>query len=614
MIKYKKQFFQTSSKESTMKKMILCLIMLLVSCNGWAGIYYVSPSGDDSNPGTSDSPWKTPGHASKQLAAGDTLIIRAGEYTMREFDADMITLNHSGRADAWITIKGEDPSNRPVIKGSNNLLAAIDIGGKSYVRIANLEITSLTDSPYSGGLRSGIEAGGSGGGDVSHVEIKNVEIHHVEETGINVSGNADFLRFEGVHIHHTGMTCLGCPSANGGPGWQNVVIYRCIFEYAGYFYQGREQESPYDRPDGFGIEDSEGPVEIAFTTSRFNLGDGLDSKAKNTYIHHCTVANNFADGVKLWGSGSRLENTVIYGTGYPKPTVQTPWALVVIESDDSGGNFELLNNTLFDDNSRPPHYSMVIQYDNCPATAINLNMQNNIIAGLDRAYIGGCVNLSATNNLFFNRQETEAIQLQHGNTIYDDSNIGELGSGNRYDNPGFVNASWGPEGNFHLMAGSPAIDAGTGVTGTVDIDIEPRIWNNRIDIGADEYKPAGLLDTGIAVNGHQTEGVGPNDCFNITVSLDTKGNSGEGEYYLWVDVPGYGTFWYQSPVVWIESDTPVAVYKGGLVQFQNLTVLEACGGGLPEGNYTLYFSVDNTFDGKVDWTSVSIAELDIYED
>ena len=42
--------------------------------------YYVSPIGDDENPGTQDSPWKTFQKALKKAEAGDTLFVRGGEY------------------------------------------------------------------------------------------------------------------------------------------------------------------------------------------------------------------------------------------------------------------------------------------------------------------------------------------------------------------------------------------------------------------------------------------------------------------------------------------------------------------------------------------------------
>lgn len=42
--------------------------------------YYVSPTGDDSNPGTQTSPWQSIQKAVKSAAAGDTVLVREGEY------------------------------------------------------------------------------------------------------------------------------------------------------------------------------------------------------------------------------------------------------------------------------------------------------------------------------------------------------------------------------------------------------------------------------------------------------------------------------------------------------------------------------------------------------
>ena len=46
-----------------------------------ATIYYLSPNGSDSNPGTSASPWKTLTKANSTIAAGDTVILKDGVYT-----------------------------------------------------------------------------------------------------------------------------------------------------------------------------------------------------------------------------------------------------------------------------------------------------------------------------------------------------------------------------------------------------------------------------------------------------------------------------------------------------------------------------------------------------
>ncbi|MHC4632643.1 MAG: choice-of-anchor Q domain-containing protein [Planctomycetota bacterium] len=68
-------------------------------------------------------------------------------------------------------------------------------------------------------------------------------------------------------------------------------------------------------------------------------------------------------------------------------------------------------------------------------------------------------------------------------------------TGNIDDDPLFIEPGrWHGDkwvgGNYHLQAGSPCIDEGdpTGdYFGQVDIDGEPRVINNRVDIGADEF-------------------------------------------------------------------------------------------------------------------------------
>jgi len=68
--------------------------------------YYVSPSGSDSSPGTLAQPFATVQHGVNQLLAGDTLILRAGNYH------ETVTVSTSGTANAPITIQayaGECP-------------------------------------------------------------------------------------------------------------------------------------------------------------------------------------------------------------------------------------------------------------------------------------------------------------------------------------------------------------------------------------------------------------------------------------------------------------------------------------------------------------------------
>src|SRR5512140_3133527 len=48
-----------------------------------AAVYYVDPTGDDSNAGTAAHPWRTIQKAADTLVAGETVYIKAGTYHER---------------------------------------------------------------------------------------------------------------------------------------------------------------------------------------------------------------------------------------------------------------------------------------------------------------------------------------------------------------------------------------------------------------------------------------------------------------------------------------------------------------------------------------------------
>ncbi len=453
----------------------------------YATTYYVSPSGNDTNPGTYEHPWATPGYGSKQISPGDTLIMLPGTYVLSTYYDDMIT-PPSGTQTAYTVIMGYGDS-LPVLAGKGSLLSAIDISNLSYVKIANLELTSYIDTPYSGGMREGIEAGGAAGAGafVSHIIIENVVMHHLEECGINFAGDIEDVRVSGCSIHHTGMSAISAP-AGTSYGWRNVIIDNTYLGYAGYFYMGRDTISPYDRPDGIGMEPSEGPLEIYNVISEHNRGDGIDSKSRRTFVHNCIIANNWADGLKLWGDSSKAVNVLIYGTG-DRDTTPTPWSLIVVESEDTNGYFEFINITAYDVPSRN-HYSAYFQYSaNAP---INVLLRNTIISGGRRVYFGNAVNLTADHNLFYINED---VQVYANGREYTSDSIFALGEGNIYGDPLFVRPAWGTEGDFHLKEGSPAIDAGT-AEGAPDVDLEynERPYGNAIDIGAYEYHPEAIKE------------------------------------------------------------------------------------------------------------------------
>ena len=72
--------------------------------------YFVAPDGSDSGPGSADRPWATINHAAETAVAGDTVVVRGGQYLL----SAQVRPRNSGRPDAWITFIGY-PGEEPIL-------------------------------------------------------------------------------------------------------------------------------------------------------------------------------------------------------------------------------------------------------------------------------------------------------------------------------------------------------------------------------------------------------------------------------------------------------------------------------------------------------------------
>ncbi len=447
--------------------------------------FYVATHGSDANPGTREQPWRTPAYGAQQLQPGDTLVILPGTYILQDYELDVLR-PPSGSPNAWVTIRGEGEP-RPVLAGRDNLLTAIELGGTQYVRIEHLEIThDATASGEQAWFRDGLEILGA---PAAHLVLQDLYIHHIDEFGMNIQ-DAEDVQILQCRIEYCGFGGLGGPAGEHG-GWRNVVIRASTLSWSGHYYQGGDgHDRPYDRPDGFGIEPSQGPVLIEDTRAEHNYGDGLDSKAANTTIRRSIVANNACDGVKLWGDGSRIENTLIYGRGDGDATA-TPWAPIVIDQvEQADARFEIVNVTV--DDVVGQNYLMYVQYDS--SVSVQVTVRNTIFSGRgpdSPIYVGAASKLVAEHNLFYLPQN-ETL-LTHGEKVYTCDNLNTLGFENRCGDPRFVRPAWGTEGDYHLQSDSPAINAGTTDDAPTD-DLEGHPRDVQPDVGAYEFwMPAARL-------------------------------------------------------------------------------------------------------------------------
>lgn len=100
-------------------------------------VFFVSPSGDDSGPGTREQPWRTLAKAARTLKAGDGVFIRAGTYNER------LVPVASGAEGAYI-VYAAFPGETPTIDGTGITLpewgGLVSVERKKYIVISGLRV------------------------------------------------------------------------------------------------------------------------------------------------------------------------------------------------------------------------------------------------------------------------------------------------------------------------------------------------------------------------------------------------------------------------------------------------------------------------------------------
>jgi len=136
--------------------------------------YYVSPTGSDSNSGTSTSQaWKTLQHAADSAGAGDTVYVMGGVYQQK------LKITHSGSAvEGPITFKSYDPQTA-ILDGTGLSVAdsegLVEITDASHIVLEDFEIRNFKTTTKDK-VPSGILITGAG----SNITIRNNYIHTIE--------------------------------------------------------------------------------------------------------------------------------------------------------------------------------------------------------------------------------------------------------------------------------------------------------------------------------------------------------------------------------------------------------------------------------------------------
>jgi hypothetical protein len=259
--------------------------------------FFVSPSGNDANPGTFELPFKTLAKALSVSGPDSLIYLRGGTYLKSSSE----TISKSGLPGQYIKIWAF-PNEIPLYDFSTQ--------------------TSSDGFSVSG----------------SYIHFKGIEVTHAYHNGINISGHHNIIENCSIHDNRNSGLQMGSSSSTANPS--NNLILNC------------DSYRNYDAPiggnaDGYAIKWNIGSGNIFKSCRAYNNSDdGWDLWMATTpiTIDSCIA---FRNGVDSWFSGSFDGN----GNGFKLGgnNIPTPHTTMNCVSFDNAGNtgrgFDENNNT-----------------------------------------------------------------------------------------------------------------------------------------------------------------------------------------------------------------------------------------------------------------------------
>jgi hypothetical protein len=411
---------------------------------------YVASSGSDSNPGTSTAPWRTIQHAADTLVAGDTVYIRGGIYH------ENVWMARGGTNGGYITFSAY-PGETPVIDGTGVTGSGNGvIISQSYIKLTGLEIRNWTENAV------WVE-------NAAYFELSDCVVHS-SCGGIGVAdGSHDFVC---NHVRAHDFDLYGFDvSPCGGADCHNGMFNDCVA------HTGR---GPTQNVDGFALGHGTQHDFVFNRCQAYAVYDGFDISSRNTTLSRCSAHNCGNGGYKLWQDNITLVNCLSYDNAVSN--VELDW-------DGHAGTTTLWNCTCVNSET----FNVWVEN-----AGDSLRMYNCILAGGDGIGLAfeqlGVSNYQGDYNLFHNDDAGRAIEVGYT----DQFSLSQVRSGSwtsysRQDAHSLTGASLAAifvdpaNADFHLAAGSPAIDKGTSAGAPAeDYDGAARPPGSAIDIGAFE--------------------------------------------------------------------------------------------------------------------------------
>jgi len=479
--------------------------------------FYVSTSGNDSNPGTQAAPWRTVQHAADTVRAGSIVNVRGGVYE------ELVSIKASGNAtDGFITFRsyrGETAVLEAEHFTPSGRSGVLTIDNKSYVRIEGFEIRNYRTAEHRL-TPLGISIMGAG----SHIVLLKNNVHHIEQTfngrdapgrggngfGIAVYGTdartpISELVIDGNEVHHLKTGSSESLVVNG-----NVTNFRITHNVVhdnnniGIDVIGFERTAPDPAVD----QARDGVVSgnlVYSITSRGNPAYGNDESSDGIYVDGGTrilieqnVIHDVDFGIEL--ASEHKDHATSYITARNNLIYHCHTAGVSIGgyAPERGhtDHSTVVNNTLYDnDTSGTGSGEFQMQWN----MADNIFVNNIVYAG-PRCLITVSKSqfersqppVTIDHNLYYCASGAKASTWAGASATVKGFDKYVQSTGNdrhsRFLDPHFVDAA---AKDFHLQSESPAIAAGMndGVPmGELDLEGSPRVKSGNLDVGCYQRK------------------------------------------------------------------------------------------------------------------------------